>query len=386
MDSRRIGQLFVLLVFALSLCCSVDQVSFFACAENENSQSDVPGVARVVQDQHTGECAITNSCGEFIVPYTPDDLQLFQIGPAVFCIQRVDDEGNQSYALCNAYRTLTDFDFTYIQTSYAGDYPILVTNTDDQDGYIDACGQWIIPPVFFYAEPFSEGVALVQTEEKLGYIDPYGTFVLQYTYDDLFAAESFSEGLAAVGYNKSGLWSYIDVQGERIINDYFAEAYSFSCGFARVWNAGEYYFIDHRGNILCDTRFSYASDFVYGYAIVANASKQYGIVDASGILVYPTTANNILNITDDHFCWICPADSALWGLYNLQTESFVCPDMYELPFEEGFIGNEEGFIVKKNDLYGYLSKEGTLLLPCQYEFLGMDADGTLLKYLGDNHR
>lgn len=107
------------------------------------------------------------------------------------------------------------------------------------------------------------------------------------------------------------------------------------------------------------------------------------IVDVSGILVYPTTANNIINITDDHFCWICPADSALWGLYNLQTESFVCSDMYELPFEEGFIGNEEGFIVKKNDLYGYLSKEGTLLLPCQYEFLGMEADGTLLK-CGDN--
>lgn len=218
MYSRKIVLLFMSFVLALSLCSAGDKGAFFAYAENENSMSQNSAVPMVVQNRLTGECAIINADGEYIVPFTSDSLQLFRLGIEVYCIQRVDHEGNQTYALCNTYRTLTAFDFKYIQTSYADDYPILATDDDYQDGYIDASGQWIIPPVFFYAEPFSEGVAFVQTEDNLGYINQQGEFVLKYTYDELSTAESFSEGVAAVAY-KNGLWGYIDLNGERIGDD-----------------------------------------------------------------------------------------------------------------------------------------------------------------------
>lgn len=387
MDSRRFGRFCMLFVFALSLCYIGHKGIFFAYAEKENSSLADSGVSTLVQDQLTGQSAIINASGEFIVPFTADNLQLFQIGSAVFCIQRGDDTGRQTYALCDAYRMLTDFDFMYIQTTYAGDYPILATDSDCQNGFIDTCGQWIVPPAFYYAEPFSEGVALVQTEDSLGYINPQGEYVLKYTYDELTTAVSFSEGVAAVEY-KTGLWGYIDVHGERIINDYYADANSFSCGFARVSDGAGYYFVDHHGNTLGDTRFSYASDFLYGYAIVGNESRQRGIVSTTGELVFPIEADSIINITPDHFCWIQSDDSTLYGLYNLSTASFVCSDKYEMPFpfEEGFVWNEEGFIVKKNGLFGYLSKQGSLLLPCQYAFLGMSEEGTLLGLLEENHR
>lgn len=384
MLSRSLSRFFIAIVLACSLYWGVNKGSFYAYAENEISMFFDISEPVLVQDQLTGEMAIINSSGEYLVSFTTDGLNLFKLGENIFCIQRINDIGNQTYALCNADRTLTAFDFTDIQTIPAGSNPILATNSDYQTGYIDRIGQWIIPPIFYYAEPFSEGVALVQTKDNLGYIDQQGEWHLKYTYDDISAAASFSEGVATVKY-KTGLWGFIDARGERIMNDCYVDANSFRCGFARVSDGEGYYFIDHHGNVLCDTRFRNARDFVFGYAIVTDESETCGVVSTSGKLIFPTNANSIINITPDHFCWIRTDDSTQYGLYNLDQESFVCSDMYETPFEEGFIWNEEGFIVKKNGLFGFLSKEGSLLLPCQYGFLGMNDEGTLLEFSGERY-
>lgn len=329
----------------------------------------------LVQDQYTGECGIVNASGQLLVPFAAD-CTLYQLSTDTYCVQRTDTAGRETYALCNAQRMLTDFDFTYMQTFYAGDAPILATNADMLDGYLDASGQWLISPVWYAAEPFSEGMALVQDADSIGFIDPSGTYVLRYTRNEIVTASSFSEGMAAVEYADSR-WGYINARGEKILRDDFAEADPFSCGWARVSDEQGYYFIDHHGRALCDDRFSYASSFFHGYAIVANDARQYGVVSTSGTFAFPMTAVSIISITPDHLCWIQTDDSPLFRLYDLAAGVFLSEGSYELPFEEGFVGNEHGFIVKRHGLYGYLVKTGMLLFPCQYEFLGLNGDGTL---------
>ena len=46
------------------------------------------------------------------------------------------------------------------------------------NGYIDKKGNFIIPPNFDHASSFSEGLASVQINEKWGYVNKKGAFVI----------------------------------------------------------------------------------------------------------------------------------------------------------------------------------------------------------------
>jgi hypothetical protein len=84
-----------------------------------------------------------------------------------------------------------------------------------QAGYIDKNGQIIILPRFAEASPFSEGLAAVCCEnEKTGYIDKSGTFVIKGLPPGLTDAGPFSEGIALVE-SETGL-VYIDRTGKVI--------------------------------------------------------------------------------------------------------------------------------------------------------------------------
>ena len=69
-------------------------------------------------------------------------------------------------------------------------------------------GTFVINPQFDYAEPFSDGLAVVRIGDfetgKDGFIDKTGTFVINPQFDD---ARSFSEGLARVRIGDE--WGFI---------------------------------------------------------------------------------------------------------------------------------------------------------------------------------
>lgn len=54
---------------------------------------------------------------------------------------------------------------------------------DEKWGYVNSAGNFVIPPQFERAEPFSEGYAAVSTDgEKLGYINKEGKMVIEPKY------------------------------------------------------------------------------------------------------------------------------------------------------------------------------------------------------------
>ncbi|MEO1525266.1 MAG: WG repeat-containing protein [Planctomycetota bacterium] len=90
----------------------------------------------------------------------------------------------------------------------------------------DPFGKWsttdLVP-----LRPFQEGKCVVRSNDKIGFVDRNGRFVVQPTYD---AAQSFSDGLAAV---KTGeLWGYIDESGTEVIEPQFAGVSEFENGIA----------------------------------------------------------------------------------------------------------------------------------------------------------
>lgn len=122
-------------------------------------------------------------------------------------------------------------------------------------GYIDRTGQFVIPPQYPYLnldrircfpENFSEGLADVLVEGfQRRFIDKTGQFVLN-TYQ---GASSFRDGLAAVAIDDK--WGYIDIDGAFVIAPQFQNAHAFEDGLASVTDQnGKDAYIDKTGQIV----------------------------------------------------------------------------------------------------------------------------------------
>lgn len=107
---------------------------------------------------------------------------------------------------------------------------LAATALDDKFGYIDKTGKFLIQPQFDYALPFSGGRALVVVGEKIGFIDKAGSFVVKPQFVN---ARSFVEGLACVAVEQHK-WGYIDLSGSFVIPPNYYYAHSFSEGMAQV--------------------------------------------------------------------------------------------------------------------------------------------------------
>lgn len=151
-------------------------------------------------------------------------------------------------------------------------------------GYINKSWEFVIPPQFAWAAPFSEGLARVAVSddemEKLGFIDKKGNFVVPPTfstdYDFQRNSSDFSEGLAALseGLNpsqtKAETFVYLDKMGQIALATEFFYAGEFHDGLATVYNAEQdrWGFMDKSGKVAIPVEYQGANDFSEGLALV----------------------------------------------------------------------------------------------------------------------
>ncbi len=108
---------------------------------------------------------------------------------------------------------------------------LAVVNKNDKFGFIDRKGEVIIPTQYDGAVAFSEGLGSIRINGKMVYIDKTGKQVISQSYD---FANWFTEGLAAVKVD--GKWGFIDKTGNFVIRPQFEDAHSFRGGLAPVSN------------------------------------------------------------------------------------------------------------------------------------------------------
>jgi hypothetical protein len=126
-----------------------------------------------------------------------------------------------------------------------------VYNDKDQRGYIDKKGNLLID--WFSQErrldldyDFREGLAVVGSMGKCGYMNKKGTLVIPFQFQ---SAKPFYEGLAAVKVNE--LWGYIDKNGKMVVLPRFSEASPFSDGLAWVgWGKEMSGYINRNGDVV----------------------------------------------------------------------------------------------------------------------------------------
>jgi hypothetical protein len=106
---------------------------------------------------------------------------------------------------------------------------------DNKWGAIDQFGHWVFKPILICDDIglFSEGIACFSLDGKYGFVNSSGTIVVPPKY---FKADDFHEGLAAVkeGRDDDSLWGYINKHGEWALMPKYISAYRFSEGLASV--------------------------------------------------------------------------------------------------------------------------------------------------------
>lgn len=170
-------------------------------------------------------------------------------------------------------------------------------------GYMDKNGKQVIPPQFFRAGDFSEGLASVRINPRkkyplgwnkqtweFGYIDKLGKIKIK---PQFVSAQNFSDGLAGV-YIKGEGYGYIDYQGRFVIKptNKFVDLYPFYEGRAIVHlrnSASKCNFINKQGRIInpedqkliCDENIVFNNGFSEGLLMAVKNGK-YGYIDRDG--------------------------------------------------------------------------------------------------------
>ncbi len=174
--------------------------------------------------------------------------------------------------------------------SYLGfDSDRMPVENNGKRGYIDRTGRQVIPAIFGTAAPFSEGLAWVESDTVIGFIDPQGKLVIPLANaSDGYAG--FCEGLAMVTDRRTSKIGFVNKQGTYVISPMLDEARSFSEGRAAVcvieedatgWPIRKWGAIDTEGHLVVPAKFDFMGEFSGGLARV-EMNKKYGFIDRDG--------------------------------------------------------------------------------------------------------
>lgn len=253
-----------------------------------------------------------------------------------------------------------------IPPKYYGVFPIL--NTPDvpefhgglaavkingKYGFMGKDGKVVITPQYDYASSFSDGLAEVTLKGKRGFIDKDGKVIIDFKYHYI---ESFSEGVAPVKLDEK--WGYIDKAGNEIVTPHYDSVSSFSDGLARVGFNNKYGYIDKEGKVIIDLIYEDAGSFsAMSRFVLGENTKKWGFV--YGGLFSEGLARVRLN--------------EKWGFVDKNGNVVIIPQYdYAQSFSDGLA------LVQLNDKWSYIDKFGKEIIPLKYDKAWSFRDGRAL--------
>ena len=224
---------------------------------------------------------------------------------------------------------------------------------------------------------FAEGLHPIRMNGLWGYINERAETVIQSAWD---AASSFRDGLALV--EKDGKLAYIDHAGDVV----WQETEEGKSLYAVKDENGLWGYIDCKGNLVIPGTFTWAEDFRGDYAMVRQIPDgepienqgYYGVIDIAGQWVLPPAYYEILSESDSGD-YACGRDTGI----------FLVTDGWKKGSKQGFFDIPSGFFsgliyddvhvvwagntdreyirVTTNGKLGFASrKTGEIVVPCQY--------------------
>ena len=234
---------------------------------------------------------------------------------------------------------------------------VAFVETEEGMYFVDTEGNYLNAHPLPYDEisDFSEGTAVARTGKKSFFVDKQFHPISTHSF---FNARPFSDGVAAVSvksHDGSESWYFIDRDFKKIGNLIFDEAYSFENGIARVKDSSGWYFIDKGENTLGDIKFDRIGAYKYGYAIVKK-DNLYNIFTTEGKLIsdiwydsinsidtsfvplpgfkYLVSKNRVSNFLDNEMNLLLPDDWFLWVYLENKLLNFTFQRDQNYPHDE----------------------------------------------------
>jgi hypothetical protein len=163
-----------------------------------------------------------------------------------------------------------------------------------QTQFIDTNGKVLSQFSFDYPDigQFNEGFAWFYKDLKYGFLDKTGKEVIPAQYDTVL---DFSEGWARVSQRmdlnsntarlEGGIHGYINHLGEWTLQPKARMGYSFSNGYARVFENGKWGFMNTNGTMVIPAEYDKAEDFMRGMARVQKG-EQWFYINLRGKIVW----------------------------------------------------------------------------------------------------
>ena len=171
--------------------------------------------------------------------------------------------------------------------------------------------------------------------------------------------------------DKDGKFVFIDLEGNKLFEEIFQDAYDFSNGIAAVKQKGQWFFIDKNGKRIFKENYEKVHGFSEGYAAVCRSGK-WGFIDTTGSLVIGFQYDAVGDFGDGMVAVRKEFDGYdKWAYIDMNNEIVLDYASYDIT--EGRVETvgefQAGYAVVTKGLYCLMDKEGEVVLGDDSYFL-----------------
>ena len=271
------------------------------------------------------------------------------------------------------------------------------TTEGSKYGFIDETGKLVIECKFTSRdfmdnlddEDFSCGLAFVVLGGKTGLIDKTGNWRF-----DSDTKLTFKEGLAIAWVHpfRAGEYKFINTRNEIEYIGSYDYVDEFSEGYCIVKRNGKFGYIDKLGNLTINFIYESAKAFKEGLALV-QLDKKWGAINKEGLVIidfkydadfiFPDDFNNgrvNLKFEQKWYQLNTRGEIIIDGIYNglkILDQTYtevVCYNNKYIPFPKSYMNEYKSFSSylenkRENYRYGLVSKNGSVVIPLNYNFI-----------------
>ncbi|MFM2286213.1 MAG: hypothetical protein RLZZ543_1710 [Bacteroidota bacterium] len=229
-------------------------------------------------------------------------------------------------------------------------------------GYISKAGIRVVPAYFNDGEPFKNQLAIVELNGLYGLIDPRGKIVLPIEYDMVQGPEN---GFYQISKEEKN--GFVNRKGEVIIPPTYENTEAFSDGLAAVTQEGLVGFIDSTGKLVIPCIYDDVNAFESGRARVMK-NDFVGLIDHTGREIIPIKNDRVGKFQEGLARVSRDSKCAFFDAQGKEIIKFqpICsaPILGVDGFSEGLAR------VERKGKKGYMNKKGKLVIPMEWEESG----------------
>jgi DNA-binding transcriptional regulator/RsmH inhibitor MraZ len=204
-----------------------------------------------------------------------------------------------------------------------------------------------------------------ESGEYFGIKDADGNIISPAT--KFISLSHFNEGVAIVT-DIDGKYGSIDINGKEIMPLKYDYLYYESSENQYLFIEKDKYGLIKDGEIIIPAEYDYLTFFSNGYATFL-IGNNYGLIDKNNKIIVPAKYNNISENSSELF--VVQDEKGKFNMYSISDKKILA-SKYDLIA----LGQDSDLIlVQKNDKYGYINKEGKIVLPIQYTYATVFTDG-----------